>query len=115
MLEFPLVGVDLPSRAASLPPCVPEVTIAVAAPAVFQCANVPVSKPPFSTQLLVTIRCMKAQPPPWLSLAQVDCIAKVPVVSARLLVPPEVPGGFHAQRSAFSSPEKTFVQPNAGN
>src|SRR5215510_5776346 len=47
------------------------------------------------------------------SLAQVVCMAKVPVATVRSNDPPLVPGVIHAHLSAFSSPLAS-VQPPAG-
>src|SRR5215510_5143845 len=54
-----------------------------------------------------------APAPPAPSLAQVVCMAKVPVASVRLNDPPLVPGVIQAHLSAFSAPEES-VQPPAG-
>src|SRR5262244_1815459 len=54
-----------------------------------------------------------APAPPAPSLAQVVCMAKVPVASVRLNDPPLVPGVIQAHLSAFSAPLES-VQPPAG-
>src|SRR6266566_6709446 len=62
-----------------------------------------------------TIGCEASQPPrpPLASLAQVVCIAKVPVARDRLNTPPAVPGVIQAHLSPFSAPLES-VQPPGG-
>src|ERR1022692_3387168 len=112
MAELRLAAAGRPARAANVPECGPVDTTDVA-PLVVQCANVPVSKPPLSTQLLLTIRWRNWHPPPLESLLQIDCMANVPVGKVRLLVPLIPPTGFQAHRSADSSPWES-VHPAAG-